>query len=56
MSRPRPLSLLAFGALMIGWAVTRPIVVDQAQREADRRAVDEAAGRPVDDGGAGGVR
>lgn len=50
------LSLLAFGALMIGWAVTRPIVVDQAQREADRRAVDEAAGRPVDDGGAGGVR
>ena len=50
------LSLLAFGALMISWAVTRPIVVDQEQREADRRAVDEAAGRPVDDGGAGGVR
>jgi hypothetical protein len=49
------LSLLVFGALMVGWAVARPIVVDKEQLEADKRAVEEAAGRPVDDEGAGGV-
>jgi hypothetical protein len=36
--------------------VTRPIVVDEAELESDKRAVDEAAGRGTDDGGgAGGV-
>lgn len=50
------LVLLVFGALMITWAVTRPIVVDEEQLEADKRAVEEAAGRHVDDEGeAGGV-
>jgi uncharacterized membrane protein len=50
------LVLLVFGALMITWAVTRPIVVDEEQLEADKKAVEEAAGRHVDDeGGAGGV-
>ncbi|MGC4112309.1 MAG: hypothetical protein QM747_18205 [Nocardioides sp.] len=50
------LVLLVFGALMLTWAITRPIVVDEAELEADKRAVEEAAGRRVDDeGGAGGV-
>jgi NADH:ubiquinone oxidoreductase subunit 6 (subunit J) len=50
------IALLIFGILMVTWAVTRPIVVDEAQLEADTRAVEEAAGRRVDDeGGAGGV-
>jgi NADH:ubiquinone oxidoreductase subunit 5 (subunit L)/multisubunit Na+/H+ antiporter MnhA subunit len=50
------LVLLVFGAVMIGWAVTRPIVIDEDELEADKRAVEEAAGRRVDDeGGAGGV-
>jgi uncharacterized membrane protein len=50
------LVLLVFGVLMIFWAVTRPIVVDEEQLEADKKAVEEAAGRRVDDeGGAGGV-
>jgi uncharacterized membrane protein len=50
------LVLLVFGALMVVWAVTRPIVVDEEQLEADKRAVEEAAGRRADDeGGAGGV-
>jgi hypothetical protein len=36
--------------------VTRPIVVDVEQLEADKRAVEEAARRGVDDeGGTGGV-
>jgi uncharacterized membrane protein len=35
--------LLAFGILMAVWAVTRPIVVDEEQIEADKRAVQEAA-------------
>jgi uncharacterized membrane protein len=48
--------LLVFGVLMIVWAITRPIVVDEAELEADKRALDEAAGRHSDDGGgAGGV-
>jgi uncharacterized membrane protein len=34
--------LLVFGALMVVWAVTRPIVVDEEQLEADKRAVEEA--------------
>jgi hypothetical protein len=50
------LVLLVFGALMVAWAVTRPIEVDEEELEADKRAVEEAAGRRVDDeGGAGGV-
>jgi uncharacterized membrane protein len=50
------LLLLVVGVLMIVWAVTRPIVVDEEQIEADKRAVEEAAGRRTDDeGGAGGV-
>src|SRR3954454_16456481 len=50
------LVLMVFGVLMVVWAVTRPIVVDEEQIEADKRAVEEAAGRRVDDeGGAGGV-
>jgi TRAP-type C4-dicarboxylate transport system permease small subunit len=36
------LALLVFGVLMVVWAVTRPIVVDQEQVEADKRAVEEA--------------
>jgi uncharacterized membrane protein len=34
--------LLVFGILMAVWAVTRPIMVDQEQIEADKRAVEEA--------------
>jgi uncharacterized membrane protein len=50
------LALLVFGALMIVWAITRPIVVDEEELEADKRAVEEAAGRRTDDeGGSGGV-
>jgi uncharacterized membrane protein len=50
------LVLLVFGVLMVVWAITRPIVVDEEQLEADKRAVEEAGGRRVDDeGGAGGV-
>jgi hypothetical protein len=37
--------LLVFGVLMIVWAVTRPIEVDEEQLEADKRAVDESAAR-----------
>jgi TRAP-type C4-dicarboxylate transport system permease small subunit len=36
------LALVVFGVLMVVWAVTRPIVVDEAQIEADKRAVEEA--------------
>src|SRR3954470_11232888 len=36
------LALLVFGVLMIAWAVTRPIEVDEEQLEADKRAVEEA--------------
>ena len=39
------LALLVFGALMLPWAITRPIEVDEEQLEAEKRAVDEAAGR-----------
>lgn len=37
--------LLVFGIVMIVWAVTRPIEVDEEQLEADKRAVDESAAR-----------
>jgi uncharacterized membrane protein len=50
------LAMAVVGVLMIVWAVTRPIVVDEEQLERDKREVDEAAGRSHDDeGGAGGV-
>jgi hypothetical protein len=45
------LALLVVGVLMIVWAVTRPIVVDQEQLEADKRAIDEAARGPRDESG-----
>ena len=44
------LVLAAVGVLMIAWAVLRPIEVDEAQLEADKRAVDEAAGRHHEEG------
>jgi uncharacterized membrane protein len=37
------LALVVFGALMVVWAVTQPIVVDEEQLERDKRAVEEAA-------------
>ena len=49
------IALLVFGVLMIAWAVTRPIVVDEAQLEQDKREVEAAAARRADEGGAGGV-
>ena len=36
------LGLLVFGLLMLAWASIRPLVVDQEQLEADKRAVEEA--------------
>jgi TRAP-type C4-dicarboxylate transport system permease small subunit len=36
------LMLLVFGVLMLFWAVSRPLEVDQEQLEADKRAVEEA--------------
>lgn len=45
------LVMVVVGVLMIVWAVTRPIVVDEEQLEADKRAVDEAARRPTDTSG-----
>lgn len=42
--------LTVVGVLMIVWAVTRPIVIDEEALEADKRAVDEAAGRHHDEG------
>ena len=39
------LAMTVVGLLMIVWAVTRPIVVDEAQLEKDKREVDDAAGR-----------
>ena len=44
------LALVVVGVLMVGWAVTRPIVVDEEALEADKRAVDEAAGRSHETG------
>jgi multisubunit Na+/H+ antiporter MnhB subunit len=45
------ITLLVVGLLMILWAVTRPIIVDEAELEADKRAVDDAAGRRTDEPG-----
>lgn len=39
------LGLLVVGGLLVLWALTRPIVVDEAQLEEDKRAVDEEARR-----------
>jgi hypothetical protein len=39
------IALLIFGVLMLTWAITRPIVVDEAELEADKRAVEEARER-----------
>lgn len=36
------IAMLVVGALMIFWGVTRPIVIDEAALEADKRAVEEA--------------
>jgi TRAP-type C4-dicarboxylate transport system permease small subunit len=46
------LVLLVFGVLMVAWAVTRPIVVDEEQLEADKRAVEEEAHRRRETGAA----
>jgi uncharacterized membrane protein len=45
------LVMAAVGLLLIVWAVTRPIVVDEEQLEKDKREVDEAAGRPTETSG-----
>jgi len=45
------LCLAVVGAAMITWAALRPIEIDEEQVEADKRAVDEAAGRPHEEGG-----
>src|SRR3954467_1161014 len=37
------LALLVFGGLMMTWAIARPLVVDEEQLEADKKAVEEAA-------------
>lgn len=39
------LGLLVVGGLLVLWALTRPIVVDEEQLEMDKRAVDEEASR-----------
>jgi hypothetical protein len=44
------IGLLAFAIFFIVWAFLRPIVVDEKQLEEDKRAVDEAAHRPRDEG------
>jgi uncharacterized membrane protein len=44
------LALTIVGLLMITWAVTRPIVIDEEALEADKRAIDEAAGRTHEEG------
>jgi len=44
------LGLLAFAVFFGSWAVLRPIVVDEAQVEADKRAVDEEAHRRLEEG------
>lgn len=48
------LVLLAFGIVMLAWAITRPIEVDEAELEADKQAVEEAAGRSADESGSVG--
>ena len=39
------LALLLFGVLMLFWAVSRPLQVDEEELEADKRAVEEATAR-----------
>jgi ABC-type cobalamin transport system permease subunit len=46
------LALVVVGAAMMAWAVLRPLEIDEEQVEQDKREVDEAAGRPRDEGGA----
>jgi TRAP-type C4-dicarboxylate transport system permease small subunit len=47
------IALLVFGVLMVVWAVTRPIVVDEEQLEADKREVEEEARRRLEGGPTG---
>ena len=47
------IGLLAFSVFFLAWAMLRPIVVDEKQLEADKRAVDGAAHRPREEGPAG---
>ena len=44
------IGLLAFAIFFITWAFLRPLVVDEAQVEADKRAVEEEAHRRLEDG------
>lgn len=43
--------MLLVGLLMLTWAIARPLVVDEEQLEADKRAVDEEAHRRLDASG-----
>jgi hypothetical protein len=45
------IGLLVVGALFLLWAVTRPIVVDEAQVARDRAAAEEESGPAGPDGG-----
>src|SRR5262249_17463606 len=45
------IALTIVGLLMIFWAFARPIVIDEEALEAEKRDVDEAAGRHHDEGG-----
>ena len=47
------ISLLVFGGFMVGWAILRPLVIDEEQLEADKRAVDEEAHRRLESPGSG---
>jgi hypothetical protein len=44
------LGLIAFAVFFGTWAVLRPIVVDEEQVEADKRAVEEEAHRRLEEG------
>jgi hypothetical protein len=43
------IGLLAFAVFFIAWALLRPLVVDQAKLEEDKRAVEEEAHRRLED-------
>lgn len=45
------LCMLLAGVVFIVWAATRPIIVDEEELERNKRAIDEAAGRPTDSSG-----
>lgn len=45
------LAMAVVGVLLIVWAITRPIVVDEKQLEEDKRAAEEEAKRPTDTSG-----